>query len=172
MTISELGSLGEFLASMGVFVTLIFLVFQIRQNTKEAKLNSEVNLSGASASAGAALMGGDPHKAYPKALLNPSDLTDEEVMQVWAYMDVLIGGVHRSWVMYSRGLCSYDVWHAAKGGAQSMLSFPAGIAIWSELKKDFPREMTEDIDTYLIDHGTDKLQRQFSAMLDKVRRKT
>ena len=71
MTISELGSLGEFLASMGVFVTLIFLVFQIRQNTKEAKLNSEVNLSGAAASAGAALMGGDPIRHTPKHYLIP-----------------------------------------------------------------------------------------------------
>jgi len=33
MTISELGSLGEFFASIAVLVTLIFLVRQMRQNT-------------------------------------------------------------------------------------------------------------------------------------------
>jgi len=37
MSVAELGSLGEFIASLGVFVTLIFLTFQMRQNTKAVR---------------------------------------------------------------------------------------------------------------------------------------
>jgi len=37
MSISELGSLGEFVASFGVLITLIFLAFQTRQNTKAVR---------------------------------------------------------------------------------------------------------------------------------------
>ncbi len=33
MSISELGSLGEFIGSIAVLVTLVYLVFQLRQNT-------------------------------------------------------------------------------------------------------------------------------------------
>jgi hypothetical protein len=40
MSISELGSLGEFLASMGVLVTLVFLALQVRQNTNALKVSS------------------------------------------------------------------------------------------------------------------------------------
>lgn len=40
MTISELGSLGEFIASFGVLITLIYLVIQLRQNTKAIQLST------------------------------------------------------------------------------------------------------------------------------------
>ena len=40
MTILELGALGEFIASFGVLITLIYLVIQLRQNTKTARLNT------------------------------------------------------------------------------------------------------------------------------------
>ena len=40
MTIAELGSLGEFIASFGVLITLIYLAIQMRQNTKAVRLNT------------------------------------------------------------------------------------------------------------------------------------
>jgi len=40
MTIAELGSLGEFIASLGVLITLIYLAIQMRQNTKAVRLNT------------------------------------------------------------------------------------------------------------------------------------
>lgn len=45
MSIAELGSLGEFIASIGVVVTLIFLTLQLRQNTKALRATSfqEIN---------------------------------------------------------------------------------------------------------------------------------
>ena len=48
MSISELGSLGEFIASIVVVVTLLMLVFQIRQNTKTSRslsISSGISLS-------------------------------------------------------------------------------------------------------------------------------
>ena len=40
MTISELGSLGEFVGSLAVVVTLIYLTTQLRQNTKAVRAAS------------------------------------------------------------------------------------------------------------------------------------
>ncbi len=40
MTITELGSLGEFIASLGVLITLFYLAIQMRQNTKAVRLNT------------------------------------------------------------------------------------------------------------------------------------
>jgi len=37
MSIADLGSLGEFVASFAVLITLIFLTFQMRQNTKAVR---------------------------------------------------------------------------------------------------------------------------------------
>ena len=35
MTIQDLGSIGEFVASIGVIVSLVYLAVQIRQNSKQ-----------------------------------------------------------------------------------------------------------------------------------------
>lgn len=45
MTIAELGSLGEFVASFGVLITLIYLVIQLRQNTKAIRLNTTISVT-------------------------------------------------------------------------------------------------------------------------------
>ena len=39
MNIMELGALGEFVGSIGVIVTLVYLAIQIRQNTSQQKQN-------------------------------------------------------------------------------------------------------------------------------------
>ena len=40
MTIAELGSIGEFVGSIAVLVTLIYLATQIRQNTQSVRMSS------------------------------------------------------------------------------------------------------------------------------------
>jgi hypothetical protein len=40
MSITELGALGEFVASFGVIATLVYLAIQMRQNTKALQLNT------------------------------------------------------------------------------------------------------------------------------------
>lgn len=42
MTISELGSIGEFVGAIGVVITLIYLAFQIRQNTQQLEQNASM----------------------------------------------------------------------------------------------------------------------------------
>jgi hypothetical protein len=44
MNIMELGALGEFLGSIGVIVTLVYLATQIRQNTKVARADMSKDL--------------------------------------------------------------------------------------------------------------------------------
>ena len=41
MTISDLGSLGEFISSIAVVLSLIYVAFQLRQNTKEIRAASQ-----------------------------------------------------------------------------------------------------------------------------------
>ncbi len=49
MTLSDLGNIGEFLSSIAVIASLVYLSFQIRQNTKQLS-RSEYNAIGAQAS--------------------------------------------------------------------------------------------------------------------------
>ena len=65
MTISQLGSLGEFLSSIAVLITLVYLAMQIRQNTSTTRAVS--------------------HHAITDALnqLNLTIATDDQAAQIW-----------------------------------------------------------------------------------------
>lgn len=43
MSITELGALGEFVASFGVLATLVYLAIQMRQNTRAVRINTAQN---------------------------------------------------------------------------------------------------------------------------------
>jgi hypothetical protein len=44
MTVMELGALGEFVGSIAVIATLIYLALQIRQNTSQQKREETVSI--------------------------------------------------------------------------------------------------------------------------------
>jgi hypothetical protein len=133
------------------------------------KLGTELDRSSVIVDAGVALMGNNAHEAFTKAVCDPSDLEDSDIMQVWAYLVIFLASVNSTWNFYARGLCDEDQWINAKITAQVAFSFPVGMVIWQELKRYYPRDMTEQIDTYLEEHGTDRAQRRFDAMLNGVR---
>ena len=50
--LEELGNLGDFIGGVAVLVTLIYLSIQIRQNTAQVKIGSEIARADTYASAG------------------------------------------------------------------------------------------------------------------------
>ena len=40
MTLADLGNLGEFVGALGVVAALVYLAFQIRQNTRQLRNNA------------------------------------------------------------------------------------------------------------------------------------
>ena len=70
MSMADLGSLGEFVASIVVLITLLFLALQMRRSTAEIKLRNDMDRSGSTVQA--ALMGANAVEAYTKALRHPS----------------------------------------------------------------------------------------------------
>ena len=91
-------------------------------------------------------------------------------MQVWAYLDLFMAGALSTWSAYKRGLAGSDEWLSAKANVHYALSFPVGVAIWNQVKRVYDREMTDEIDAYLTEHGVDRVQRHFERMLDDIRR--
>jgi hypothetical protein len=168
MSMADLGSLGEFVASIVVLITLLFLALQMRRSTAESKLRNDMDRSGSTVQA--ALMGANAVEAYTKALRHPSDLTEDEVMQVWAYLDVFMAAALSTWSAYKRGLAGSEDWLSAKSQVHYALSFPVGVAIWNQVKRVYDREMADEIDAYLTEHGADRVQHHFERMLDDIRR--
>ena len=120
MTIAELGAIGEFIGSITVIVTLIFLTLQLRQNTLAVRASMSADLTNQFI-ANAHSIANDPAMAdlFAKAASGHyEDLSDgEKVMMMFWSMGSLKAGefAHYQW---SRGNLDEDLWN---GTAQSLV---------------------------------------------------
>jgi hypothetical protein len=90
VTIQELGSLGELVGAVATVATLVYLSFQVRQNT--SLLRASVAHSDRDARNDISrLLAADPETArvYRHGLLDPSALTENEKFQFDAMMDLV-----------------------------------------------------------------------------------
>jgi hypothetical protein len=80
------------------------------------------------------------------ALVSPADLTDEEILQMWAYLNATVISAEQTYSMYSLGLATQEGCHSAAKKSADWISFPFG-RIWrGEMKTIFPKSLASDID--------------------------
>jgi hypothetical protein len=80
--IEALGNIGDFIGGIGVVITLLYLAFQVRQNSRSVKAAAAQGVLGSLAQTLNSI-GSSPQASRVFALgqLDPSKLTDEEVYQ-------------------------------------------------------------------------------------------
>ena len=115
MTIAELGSIGEFVSSIVVVITMIYLAIQLRQNTAAMRMGAEQERSQwwyafnrEMALDGAIL------EIFHQGLQDASQLSDQERRQFIWYVAALfyrLAGFHKQWL---RGQLSDDSWQPSE----------------------------------------------------------
>jgi hypothetical protein len=85
MTVFELGAFGEFVGSVAVLVTLVYLSMQVRQNNKMARFETTREIM-AQYNACNQLYATDA--TIRKVLLKSDELTFEEAEQLYSYVDM------------------------------------------------------------------------------------
>ena len=79
MTIAELGAIGEFVGSIVVLITLIYLAIQVRQNTRHVQAQMGHDGWLANTHDEIAKLGDDAAETLAKADLGRKDLTDKDL---------------------------------------------------------------------------------------------
>jgi len=107
VTIAELGAIGEFVGSIAVFVTLIYLSVQVRQNTRHVR--AQMGHDGWLSYKGddIAMMGDDPAETLAKVELGDEPLTDRDLKIVDAYFKSILMHMARVEHLNSQGLEIY-----------------------------------------------------------------
>ena len=129
MTISELGAIGEFLGSIAVLITLIYLAVQVRQNTRHVK--AQMGHDGWLSVAGMdlAVLGDNAGETLAKAELENEHLTDKDLKVLDAYFKSIAMHLGRVEHLHSQGLEIYTVEQTALAFIHQ-LNCPAGKAWW------------------------------------------
>ena len=164
LKLERFGTWLALVANLGVVGGLVLLAVELRHNTQVVRAQAVAGLLTGQTSAETAFMGDDTAEAMAVAIVTPDALSDEEILQMWAYLNTAVISAEQTYSMYSLGLATERDRESAAGKAADWLSFPFGLIWWSEMKTNFPVELAADIDAALADRDPTYLQRQFEGM--------
>ena len=137
MSIQDLGSIGELIASIGVIVSLVYLALQVRQNTASNKILATQNLVTANIDINRDIAG-DRERAelLQKSLHNGlSALTEAEQLQISTHMMALYHQFDLAYHQYNAGHMETAIWEKFEYEMPIWISIPVGKE-WFERDKD------------------------------------
>jgi hypothetical protein len=157
MTITELGSLGEFVGSIAVLVTLIYLVLQIRQNTQSIRSQSRFSVL--------ETLNADMRQVQSKEFQDLQlAVTDGEASREeknrWIF--VLTGWLsHNEMLFYEIEDASLpkDFESTLRWRIFSLFSNPGASQVWQEMKGAFTPNFQEYVDELLASASTEEIGR-------------
>lgn len=102
------------LANLGLLGGFLLVAVQMNLNTQAIKLQNSLELNRGAASAEIGALGDTTHLALAAAMLNPSELTDAQMMQLWSYQNIISFSVENQWIAYQDGLVTKEAWDRAR----------------------------------------------------------
>ncbi len=124
MKLDRFGGWLALVTNLGVVGGLVLLAVELRQNTQVVRAQAVTSLLAGQMSAETAFMGEDTAAAFVKALDSPGTMTDEEIVKVWAYLNVAMMAVMQTHSMYSLGLATDQAWETATGRLEGAVLRP------------------------------------------------
>jgi hypothetical protein len=146
MNWDALGAIGEIIGAIAVFVTLLYLASQIRQNTKAARSNA-VNSSVSSVVDMKKVFVENDEIAdlYVRGSSNPDELDEKE----WLKYRILLSNIMwASWNVYSQknlAELNSSVWDSQIPAIHRALMTNGGKRYWAEFGNEFDDEFRSEV---------------------------
>ena len=145
MTIFELGALGEFVGSLAVIVTLMYLAAQIRHNTSGLR---SATLSAISERQQFELRwSSDIREAFSKSVSDPASLTAEETWSLTEWHNAAFLARQNEYLHYRQGLIEEEIWLQSERIIGFILGTDWAMGWWDRIgKQTFSPEFTKLMD--------------------------
>ena len=132
MGIQELGSIGEFVASIGVLITLIFLAFQMRQNTIAIRRSNARQTTRDQANALGEILDAEVAALFLKGQKSLDDLSELERYRFDLAFTIWLQSLEQAYADYDAGSFSTDHLVPYENAIPAFLTTPGGSAWWEE----------------------------------------
>jgi hypothetical protein len=117
MSLEDLGNIGEFVAAVGVIISLIYLAVQIRQNTAQMRQNTESTRVSAiqegahhSAAVTAHLIQNENFaRVFRTGAEDMGQLTQDERTQFEAFMNIVFTQFHNSFFQHEHSMIPDEI---------------------------------------------------------------
>ncbi len=158
MTLQDFANLGEAIGGIAVLITLIFLTFQIRQNTKTVLTSTRQAIHDASRSDNELILV-HPHleRIYRIGRRDPTALTNEERPLFRHLMGTLFLNHEMMYLHHQHGVIDEDLWRRRQRSLQLVVSQP-GVRQWwagENVRGNYDSGFQELVES-LLDNVTDQ----------------
>ena len=147
MSLSNLASISEIVGSIALLVTLIFLVFQMKQNTRAIEASASQDAANTESNALVQLLN-HPDVAIA---LTKDELTDAEAVRVFAYLSLLLRAHEQYWRQYQLRVIDDVTLARYEGALVAQLSFPSSRNWWTVYQARFDRGFSARVNGLLQD---------------------
>jgi len=147
MMIEKLGNIGEFVAAIATVITLIYLAFQLRQNTRALKAAAFQNVTSEMGKNVEHIMdNGELAEILVKGTAAPQSLTPTETLRLSAVYVSSFRRLESVYVQYSLGTMEQENKQGFEISMIPLLQNPFGQEWWSEAKIAFYEPFVRHID--------------------------
>ena len=150
MTLSELGSLGEFIGSIGVVVSLIYVGVQIRQNTRESRRGNERETAVHYAAAMHALsQDNEMAGIVVRGIKDLATLTEEEKYRFDVQFLVWLQAIEQAFADYRQKRYTLDSLWGYRNAVWMALTTKGGNDWWGQARVWFSPSFQKEVDDLL-----------------------
>jgi len=158
MNWDAIGAISEMIGALAVVISVIYLAFQIRQNTKQLEQNERTSIA-ASVSASSTTYRENRQYIYTSAdvaeiqLRGMSDPEALDKVERYRFRLMMSNFVDANWDMYSQTVMtgfSPETWQTQGSRAiRRILGTPGGLWFWREFRAEYPEVFRAEVDRML-----------------------
>ena len=152
MTIADLGNLGEFVASIVVVLSLIYLAIQVRQNSRLLRASAIQSAASNTASGFVSTVAQslDTAAVVVKGLPDASSLSPEESAQFSALLFLIFNEVQGAYLLNREEVLPESLWKSRLSIASFYLRTPGGRDAWGRWRALLDRDFVDYIERELL----------------------
>jgi len=150
MEIQTLGAIGEFVSSLVVVVTLIYLAIQLRQTKLTVQSSSWQNGVNSIIDGNFRLAEDEQLlEIFQRGMADPDALSSAEQLRLALVLASFLHIFHKWYLDNEKGLVDEHAWRGEKASMVGLLSTPGGTRWWREFQVPFTPEFRAYVDAQL-----------------------
>ncbi len=149
---NAIGAIGEIIGALAVFLTLVYLALQIRQNTKAIQASAvDAGISKVNDVRESLYENGDLTRIYIQGMAQPADLDEESRVRFRLLLHNILLSISNIYSQTSYTGLSLSTWESQLVILERIIDSPGGRWFWKDYRLVFEESFREKVDEILRD---------------------
>ena len=149
---NAIGAIGEIVGALAVFLTLVYLALQIRQNTKAIQASAvDASISKLTVVRESLYESAELTRVYIKGQAHPDELDEESRVRFRLLVHSILLSLANVFIQTSYTGLSLSTWESQLVVLKRIITSPGGRWFWREYRLEFEESFREIVDEVLTD---------------------